>query len=181
MTNFAITSNLILLLGTKFKTNEFTSGRMADVMGSLYIIKSLDWFNSNNNNKLNDLVKYAKYEEYNKIQKNMIDISDNYPIFGIKQLLQFINSETFMNKNFKISDKMIKKASDSITKNIEIRDILSENIYMNNRLILMNSRLESILNYQYSKERNGKLELLIDEITKVDEFQNDEKIKNNNL
>jgi len=171
MTNFAITSNLILLLGTRFKTNEYTSGRMADIMGSLYIINAMEWFNENNGKKLSGMVKYAKYEEYAKIQKNLKDISDNYPIIGIKQLLKFINNETYMNRNFKISDKMISEVSDSITKDLEIRELLSENIFMNDRLKLMNDNLEKVKNYHYSKKEDTKLELLVDEITKVDEFK----------
>ena len=171
MTNFAITSNLILLLGTRFKTNEYTSGRMADIMGSLYIINAMEWFNENNGKKLTSMVKHAKYEEYAKIQKNLKDISDNYPIMGIKQLLKLINNETYMNRNFKISDKMISEVSDSITKNTEIRELLSENIYMNDRLKLMNDNLERIKDYHYSKRQDSKLDLLVDEITKVDEFK----------
>ena len=61
--------------------------------------------------------------------KNLKDISDNYPIMGIKQLLKLINNETYMNRNFKISDKMISEVSDSITKNTEIRELLSEKMY----------------------------------------------------
>ena len=171
--NFALTSNLVLLMGKKFKTNELTSGKMAEVLGSLYIIHALDWFNENNKNELTHLVKHAKYEEYNKIQKNLKNISDNFPIPGIKQILQIVNSESYSERNFKISDNMIKETSDSITKNKNIRDILSENIYKTPRLKIMNDNLISILNYNKRKDKSFvKVELdnIIDEITKVDEF-----------
>lgn len=171
MTNFALTSNIILLLGTKFKTNEFTSGRMADIMGSLYIINALEWFNDNNGKKLSEMVRYAKYEEYEKIVKNLKEISDNYPITILKYFLKIINNETYMNRNFRIEDKMIINVSNSITKDMEIRDILGENIYMNERMRLMNDNLERIIKYQYSKENNAELDLIIDEITRVDEFK----------
>ena len=175
--NFAVTSNMILLMGTKFKTNEFISGRMAEIMGSLYIIYGMEWFNYHHQNKLNNLVKYAKYQEYNKIQDNLNQISRNYPIWGVKQILKFLNKETLLNKQFVINDDMIKNASDNITKNIEIRNILSENIYLNDKLKVMNDNLEEILYYQKTKESNvinnlnlSRLDLLINEITKVDEF-----------
>ena len=171
--NFALTSNLVLLMGKKFKTNELTSGKMAEVLGSLYILHALDWFNQNNEYQLTDLVKHAKYEEYNKIQKNLKHISDNFPIQGIKQILQIINSESYCERNFKITDNMIKKSSDCITKNKEIREILSENIYKTPRLKIMNENLMSILHYNERKDKtfkNYELEELIDEITKVDEF-----------
>jgi len=173
--NFALTSNLVLLMGKKFKTNELTSGKMAEVLGSLYILHALDWFNQNNEYQLTDLVKHAKYEEYNKIQKNLKHISDNFPIQGIKQILQIINSESYCERNFKITDNMIKKSSDCITKNKQIREILSENIYQTPRLKIMNDNLMSILHYNERKDKtfkNYELEELIDEITKVDEFEN---------
>lgn len=173
--NFATTSNLVLLMGKKFKSNELMSGKMAEVIGSLYIIKAMDWFNENNNNELKELVKLAKYEEYKKIHKNLKDVSDNYPIPLIKQLLQFINSESYMERNFKITDKMIIHSSNMITKNEKVRQILSENIYMSDRLELMNKNLMEILDYQYNKDKNSKLDLLIDEITKVDVFENTNK------
>jgi acyl-CoA dehydrogenase len=171
ITNFAITSNIILLMGTKFKTNEMTSGRMAEIMGSLYIIRALDWFNENNKNSLHDLVKYAKYQEYEKIQRNFNDISLNYPIIGLRQLLQIINKETLLNKQFKITDKMIQNASNSITKNIDVRTILSENIFMNNKLKVMNDNLNEVLLNEKNKSSSSKrLNIIIDQITKVDEF-----------
>lgn len=171
MNNFAMTSNLVLLMGKKFKSNELMSGKMAEVIGSLYMIQAMDWFNHHNNNELNELVKLAKYEEYKKIQTNLKNVSDNYPIIGIKQLLQFVNSESFMEQNFKITDKMIINSSNLITKNEKVREILSENIHMSDRLMLMNDNLSKILDYQYRKDKDGKLELLIDEITKVDVFE----------
>ena len=169
--NFAATSNLVLLMGKKFKSNELMSGKMAEVIGSLYIIKAMDWFNENNNNELKELVKLAKYEEYKKIHRNLKNVSDNYPIPVIKQLLQLINSESYMERNFKITDKMIIHSSNMITKNEKVREILSENIYMSPRLQMMNNNLMNILDYQYKKEKNDKLDLLIDEMTKVDVFE----------
>ena len=172
--NFALTSNLVLLMGKKFKTNELTSGKMAEVLGSLYIIQALDWFNQNNECQLTHLVKHAKYEEYNKIQKNLKHISDNFPIPGIKQILQIVNSESYSERNLKISDVMIKETSNSITKNKKIREILSENIYKPQRLQIMNDNLMSIINYHERKDKSFKkieLDTIIDEITKVDEFE----------
>ena len=172
--NFALTSNLVLLMGKKFKTNELTSGKMAEVLGSLYIIHALDWFNQNNEYQLTNLVKHAKYEEYNKIQKHLKHISDNFPIQGIKQILQIVNSESYIERNFKITDAMIQTSSDSITKNKKIREILSENIYKPPRLQIMNDNLMSIINYHERKDKSFKkieLDTIIDEITKVDEFE----------
>ena len=168
--NFALTANLVLLMGKKFKSNELMSGKMAEVIGSLYIIQAMDWFNENNNNELNELVKHARFEEYKKIQHNLKNVSDNYSLPIFKQLLQFVNSESYMERNFKITDKMIINSSNMITKNEKVRTILSENIYMSERLQMMNDNLQKILDYQYKKESNSKLDIIIDEITKVDVF-----------
>ena len=39
-------------MGKKFKSNELMSGKMAEVIGSLYMIQAMDWFNQHNNNEL---------------------------------------------------------------------------------------------------------------------------------
>ena len=171
MNNFAMTSNLVLLMGKKFKSNELMSGKMAEVIGSLYMIQAMEWFNENNNNELSELVKLAKYEEFKKIQSNLKNVSDNYPIIGFKQLLQCVNSESYMERNFKVSDQMIINCSNLITKNEKVRSILSENIYMSERLELMNENLMKMINYQYQKNKDSKMEMIIDEVTKVDVFE----------
>ena len=170
--NFALTSNLILLMGKKFKSNEFTSGRMGEVLGSLYMIEAMDWFNNHHDNKFDPIVKYAKYEEYKKIQMHFQLISENYPLPFIRHFLQFIHSKSSIENNLKISDKMIQDVSNIVSKNKELRGILSENSFEHPKLKMMNDNFEEILNYQQSKENNNKqLNTLIDEVTKVDVFE----------
>ena len=172
--NFAITSNLILLLGKKFKTNELTSGRMAEILGSIYIYHSLSWF-QHHNPEVKNIVKLAQYEELQKIQKNFENVANNYPIFPINLFLKVILSKPLFshNINIRITDEMIKNASNSITKDMKVREILSENIFQNPRLKLMNDNLEEILKYNSengNKNDNEKLNNIIDEIIKVDVF-----------
>ena len=172
LNNFALTSNLVLLMGKKFKSNEFTSGRMGEIMGSFYMIEAMDWFNDHHEGKFNDLVKYAKYEEYNKIQNNLQLISENYPIFGIRTFLKCINNKSCLEKNLKISDKMIQDVSNIVSKNTELRKILSENSYEHPKLKKMNDHLDEILTYHQSRQNNNEnLNILVDEITKVDVFE----------
>ena len=169
--NFAITSNLILLLGKKFKTSEFLSGRMAEILGSLYILNSLDWFH-HHNPCLKDIIKVAKYEEFHKIQNNFDNIVSNYPIYPVKLLMKTLLVRPYNNSNFNVTDSMIKNSSDSITKNIQVRKLLSENIYMNDRLTLMNDKLEEVIKYQNSGlYNNEELNNLIDEVITVDSFE----------
>lgn len=169
--NFAITSNLLLLLGKKFKSNELMSGRMAEILGSLYIIYALDWFKFHNVSVKN-IVTLAKYEEFHKIQKNYNDIVNNYPIYPVKLLLKFILNDTFLSKNMIITDTMIKNASDSITKNNNIRKIYSENIHLNERMQMMNDNLDNILLYQISgKNDNEHFNKIIHEVISVDAFE----------
>ena len=172
LNNFALTSNLVLLMGKKFKSNEFTSGRMGEIMGSFYMIEAMDWFNDHHEGKFNDLVKYAKYEEYNKIQNNLQLISENYPIFGIRTFLKCINNKSCLEKNLKISDKMIQDVSNIVSKNTELRKILSENSYEHPKLKKMNDHLDEILIYHQSRQNNNEnFNILVDEITKVDVFE----------
>ena len=172
LNNFALTSNLVLLMGKKFKSNEFTSGRMGEIMGSFYMIQAMDWFNHHHQGKFDGLVKYAKYEEFNKIQNNLQLISENYPIFGLRTFLTCMNKKSCLENNLKISDKMIQDVSNMVSKNIELRRILSENSFEHPKLKKMNDHLKEILIYQQSKDnKNQQLNDLIDEITKVDVFE----------
>ena len=170
--NFALTSNLVLLMGKKFKSNEFTSGRMGEIMGSFYMLQAMDWFNYYHSGKFDTLVKYAKYEEFNKIQNNLQLISENYPIFGIRTFLKCINNKSCLEKNLKISDKMIQDVSNIVSKNTELRKILSENSYEHPKLKKMNDHLDEILIYHQSRQNNNEnFNILVDEITKVDVFE----------
>lgn len=169
--NFAITSNLILLLGQKFKSSEMLSGRMAEILGSLYIIKSLNWFETHNPD-VKYIAELARYEEIIKIQNNFNDISNNYPLAPIRLLIKFLVNNTNMNNNIIIKDTMIKKVSDEITKNIKVRSILSENIYMNDRLRLINNNLIAILKYNNTKGIvDEQLDYIINEVTMVDSYE----------
>ena len=55
-----------------------------------------------------------------------------------------------------------------ITKNIKVRSILSENIYMNDRLRLINNNLPAVLKYNNTKGIvDEQLDYIINEITMV--------------
>jgi acyl-CoA dehydrogenase len=170
--NFALFSNLILLMGKKFKTNEFTSGRMADILGSLYIITSLNWFISHHP-ELANIGKVAKYEELLKIKNNINNIVENYPFNSVRLFMKCFTLN--FGANLIITDTMTKKVSDDITKNTKIREILSENIFIPARLKTMNENLEKILKYNQNKEKKTEINLdldrLIDEFIAVDSFE----------
>ena len=113
-----------------------------------------------------------------KIQKNFENVANNYPIFPIKLFLKVILSKPLFshNINIRITDEMIKDASNAITKDMKVREILGENIYLNPRLKLMNDNLEEILKYNSengnkNNNNNEKLNNIIDEIIKVDVFE----------
>ena len=173
--NFALTSNLVLLMGKKFKSNEFTSGRNAEILGSMYMIEAMDWFNHHHEGKFDKLVKFAKFEEYQKIQNNFEMISDNYPIALIRHFLRCIHKKSMMEKNMRINDELIKDVSNIISKNNELRKILSENSFEPEKLKLMNKHFDEILKYQKLNEKdkikNKEYEEIINEVTKVDVFQ----------
>ena len=69
---------------------------------------------------------------------------------------------------------MIPTGRKNLHKNKKIRAILSENIYKSPRLQIMNDNLMNIINYHERKDKSFKkieLDTIIDEITKVDEFE----------
>jgi len=102
-------------------------------------------------------------------------ISDNYPITLIRYFLRCIHKKSMMEKNMRINDELIKDVSDIISKNNELRKILSENSFEPEKLKLMNKHFDEILKYQKlnekNKMKNKEYEEIINEVTKVDVFQ----------
>jgi acyl-CoA dehydrogenase len=171
VSNFALLSNLMLLMGKRFKTNEFASGKMADILGSLYIITSLSWFVTHNN-EIKKIAEVAKLEEFIKIQKNIDSVITNYDFKIIKLFMKTFNLKIHINNN--ITDKMKTEISNEITKNAKVREILSENVFIPNRLKIMNQNLDKILEYHKAKNnQNSDLEKLIEEFVMVDSFSPD--------
>ena len=143
---FAVYAGLILLLGKKFKTSECLSGRMADIMGSMYICTALEWYGHHHpfNQSLKELMVISQKEELIKVHQNFQDIANNFPILPIRLLMQFLNVDCF---SWKIADGDRLLLANSISKNGDIRTLFMENIHLPPLLEEMCKEHEHVLKY----------------------------------
>jgi prenyltransferase beta subunit len=106
----------------------------------------LNEFNKDDNNRIPEL----KFER-NEIKQKLVDESNT---LSVEQRLD-------------LQDKV-----NEITKNIKVRSILSENIYMNDRLRLINNNLPAVLKYNNTKGIvDEQLDYIINEITMVNSYE----------
>jgi acyl-CoA dehydrogenase len=174
---FAVYAGLILLLGKKFKTSECLSGRMADIMGSLYICTALEWYGHHGhhhhpcNQSLKELIVIAQKEELIKIRLNFQEIANNFPLPPIRLLMQFLNQDLF-SWNLSDNDRIVMALA--ISKNADIRTLFMENIHLSPLLEEMCKEHEHVLKYHSSINSNIKKEKSVDELIhkaiSVDEY-----------
>ena len=129
--NFALTSNLALLLGGKIKTSQYLSGRYSDILSDLYMSYSCLWYYEKNKHvkDIDKLLKISMNEHFYNIQNSTNLISQNFP----NKLLGFlIKFSTYPLGNFykQSDDKLISDVSNLITTDTEIRDLLTQNIFI---------------------------------------------------
>ena len=129
--NFALTSNLALLLGGKIKTSQYLSGRYSDILSDLYMSYACLWYYEKNKDvkNIDKLLKISLNEHFNNIQNSTNLISQNFP----NKLLGYIIKLTtypFGNLYKQSDDKLISEVSNLITTDTEIRKLLTENIFI---------------------------------------------------
>jgi hypothetical protein len=160
---FVVYAGLILLLGKKFKTSEFLSGRMADIMGSMYICTALGWYvhqhDQGDNTILNSMVVIAQKEELIKIRQNFQDIANNFPLRPIRVLMQFLNRDLF---SWDISDNERKLLAESISKHVKSRQLFLENIHLPPLLEIMCKEHQHVL--EYHSKINGSFDKTMEEL-----------------
>lgn len=131
--NFAFCSDVALILGGRLKFEEMLSARFADCLGSLFLGYACLW-NYQHNRHINGIDKLLEISMESLLQRTehaLIGISDNFPLPQVK-LLKTICFPTGINVYNGITDKMIINTSDLITNPTEIRNLLSENIFISN-------------------------------------------------
>uniref|UniRef100_A0A6C0D0G8 Acyl-coenzyme A dehydrogenase n=1 Tax=viral metagenome TaxID=1070528 RepID=A0A6C0D0G8_9ZZZZ len=160
---FVVYAGLILLLGKKFKTSEFLSGRMADIMGSMYICTALEWYihkhDKGDNNILPKMIMIAQKEELIRIRQNFQDIANNFPLFPIRVLMQFLNRDFF---SWNISDEERKLLAESISKHVETRLLFLDNIHLPPLLESMCKEHQHVL--EYHSNMNGSFDRTMEEL-----------------
>jgi len=139
--SFFLASNVMLLLGKRFKTSEMLSGRYADIFGNIYLAYSVLWFrdyilNDVTNNPdsykeidlvLNTCIDSLLYE----IQESFYEIADNYPNnTGLISTYIRMISFPYGRRYIRVSDNTKKEVIDILLNNSRLQEILKENIYI---------------------------------------------------
>lgn len=132
-TNFALCSDLALVLGGRLKFEEMLSGRFADAFGTLYLGYSCVWYYQQNRNVegIDAVFEHAMESLLQQNQTALLGLANNFPLPGIGGIMKaacFPFGECYMGP----SDKMVKKASDSITLPSGVRNLLSEGVFISN-------------------------------------------------
>lgn len=173
--NFAYSANIALLMGGKIKTEEYISGRYADILADIYMSYACLWFYKKNKN-IKDIDKLLEYSlnDYSKnIEININKIADNFPIYFMGKILKYSTYPLGKYYNYN-SDNMNTQISNIITTPNELRNLLTDNLFISNDT---NNRLNQIERgiklFDESKKNDPQNNSLINEITqqiiKVDE------------
>jgi acyl-CoA dehydrogenase len=129
--NFAVSSDLALVLGGRLKFEEMLSGRFADAFGTLYLGYACLWYYQQNRNVegIDALFELAMDGLLQETQTALVGVSHNFPVPGIGPVMRSICFPTGLPYSG-INDAQTKKASDFITRPSGIRSLLSEGIFI---------------------------------------------------
>jgi len=142
VSNFALTSNIALLMGGKIKTNEYISGRYADILSNIYMGYACLWYYEKNKHisNIDKLLESSMNYHFNNIQNSTYAISNNFPIPIIGSLIK-IFTYPFGDNYYPQKDKLTSEVAKLISTPNSVRDLLTENIFISNDV---NDRLNQI-------------------------------------
>jgi acyl-CoA dehydrogenase len=128
---FSNLSNFVSLMGGTIKKNQIISANMADILSNIYMAYSLLYFqNQNKNPELNKINEYCINYLCDEAESKMNMIIKNYPfLFGRVLLKPLEYNFNYMNI------KELNKIYSIITNSVEVKKILTENIYYKNTVI----------------------------------------------
>ena len=130
--NFAVCSDLALVLGGRLKFEEMLSGRFADAFGTLYLGYACLWYYEQNKavEGADALLELAMENLLQQNQTALLGISGNFPIPGIGPLMRAICFPLGTNVYKGPDDVMRKAASTLISTPSGIRTLLSEGVFI---------------------------------------------------
>jgi acyl-CoA dehydrogenase len=176
--NFAISSNIGLLLGGKLKFAEMLSGRYADIFGNIFMAYSilLDYdnkiclYNTENQMRYYKLASYTMDNLLYEIQESIYDISQNFPNKFLGKTIKFL-SFPYGRIYCKPDDKLKKDIANIITLPNDIRDSLCENVFIPNNEKENMNRLNKFMKLLKKDEIDeNSLKKLKYDIIKVNEY-----------
>jgi acyl-CoA dehydrogenase len=176
---FAVTANLMLLLGKEFKSNQILSGRMSDIMGSLYILQALEWWEIIYPEETSKaLLHVARKEEIIKIEQAFRSIAENFPLKAPRWFLKIIIG-TGVYRLPRVTNQDIVQASKTLTEDAATRNMLAKDIFHSERLSFFLNYHDEVRSYHEKKllthpgkdfQENEPLEKIVLEGITVDSF-----------
>jgi len=174
--NFAVSSDLALVLGGRLKFEEMLSGRFADSLGTLYLGYACLWFYQQNRNVegIDEMLELAMETLLEQNENALHGISDNFPIPGIGGIMSTVCFPTGKSVYQGPTDSMVKKVAQLISNPSGIRDLLSEGIFIsddpNDRIRQLNDFLPLAVEADkaVAAARKAKRSLTAEEQAKVD-------------
>jgi acyl-CoA dehydrogenase len=129
---FSLSSNMMLLMGKKFKTSEMLSGRFADIFSNIYLCYSMLWYYEKycpKDEQTKKLLEYCMDELMYETQEIFYEIATNYPSFWGRR---YIGAVSFpYGRRYKpANDNLKKEISDMVTKPGSVFDLFKENIFI---------------------------------------------------
>jgi alkylation response protein AidB-like acyl-CoA dehydrogenase len=176
--NFALCSDLSLVLGGKLKFAEMISGRFADVFSSIYLGYSALWFYKQNQHiKGMDIIfDYAMTKLCYEAQEGILGISKNFPVPGIGPLMKGLSFP--FGRTYDVpTDAQIKQVAKLVSTDNEVRDLLSQSMFISkdkeDRVALINDTLPKAVKADeiLSKLRKEKRTALKEEQKLIDEAE----------
>jgi hypothetical protein len=132
--NFAVSSDLALVLGGRLKFEEMLSGRFADSLGTLYLGYACLWYYEQNKNVegIDQMLELAMETLLQQNENALHGIADNFPITGIGPIMSAVCFPTGKSVYQGPTDPMVQKVAKLISNPSGIRDLMSEGIFISN-------------------------------------------------
>ncbi|RHY36752.1 hypothetical protein DYB38_004131 [Aphanomyces astaci] len=130
--NFAITTDLALVLGGKLKFKEMISGRFADAFSSLYLGYASLWFYKQHHDTTDGLdvvFDYALTTLCYDAQEALIGISSNFPIPGIGPVMKGV-AFPFGRAYAKPTDAQVAAVAELVSSDSGVRDLFATSMFI---------------------------------------------------
>lgn len=129
--NFALCSDMALVLGGRLKFEEMLSGRFADAFGSIYLGYACCWYYQQHKNVkgIDAMFEIAMESLLKQHQTALHELSHNFPIPGIGPMMRGFCYPLGLRYEGP-NDRMRKAAAAVITNPTEIRDLITQGIFI---------------------------------------------------
>ncbi|KAF0694013.1 Aste57867_15072 [Aphanomyces stellatus] len=176
--NFAISSDLALVLGGKLKQKEMLSGRFADVFSSIYLGYACLWFYQQNKHVqgIETIFDYSMTKLCYEAQEALHGITTNFPVPGVGPLMSTLSFP--LGRSYKApTDKQVAAVAELISTDSGVRELFATNMFISekatDRVALIHKTLPKAVKADaiLAKLRKEKRSATADEQMLIDEVE----------